>query len=293
MRLVLLGAHGMLGRELAASLAPLGEVIALGRAECDITDAATLTATINETRPAIIVNAAAYTAVDRAESEADAAFAVNAEVPGQLAALAREHDALFVHYSTDYVFSGTKGLPYSEDDAPAPLSVYGQSKLAGEEAIKRGGCRHLILRASGLFAAHGKNFVTTLLRRAGAGDTLEVVADQLISPTSARQLAVATAWLLARAEPPRGLYHLAARGATSWHGFAEAICGEALRLGLLAKKPQIRRLASADLFAAAYPARRPADSRLDCSCLEKVCGIRLPHWRQGLDECLTELSSTV
>lgn len=288
MRLVLLGAHGMLGRELARSLAPLGEVIALGRAECDITDAAILTATINDARPTIIVNATAYTAVDRAESEADAAFAVNAEAPGQLAALAREHDAFFVHYSTDYVFSGTKGMPYSEDDAPAPLSVYGQSKLAGEEAIRHGSCRHLILRTSGLFAAHGENFLTAILRQAQTQDTLNVVGDQLTTPTFARHLAIATAWLLAYPEPPHGLYHLAA-GGTSWHGFAEAICAEALRLGLLAGKPQIRRITSAEF---SRPAMRPADARLDCARIEKACGIQLPHWRWGLDECLTELSFT-
>lgn len=290
MRLLLLGAHGMLGRELARSLAPLGEVFALGHDECGITDTATLAATVAHVRPAIIVNAAAYTAVDRAESEADAAFAVNTEAPGRLAALAREHEALFVHYSTDYVFSGTKGTPYGEDDLPAPLSVYGQSKLAGEQAIRESGCHHLILRTSWLFAAHGENFMNAILRLANGRDTLEVVADQLGTPTWAQHLAVATAWLLARAEPPCGLYHLAAAGETSWHGFAEAICGEALHLGLLARKPQIRRITSAEFLR---PAMRPADARLDCARIEKACGIRLPHWRQGLLECLTELSSTL
>ncbi len=212
--------------------------------------------------PTAIVNAAAYTAVDKAETEPAAADAINAVAPGILAEEAKRLGALLIHYSTDYVFDGSKPSPYNETDTAAPLSAYGRSKRAGEQAIAAAGARHLILRTSWVYGLHGANFMKTMLRLGRERDELAVVGDQFGAPTWSRHLADVTALLLARREIPDGLYHLAAAGETSWHGYAEAIFAEAQRAGLLDKSPLVRRIASADF---PLPAPRPANSRLDCA----------------------------
>lgn len=289
MKILLTGCNGQLGRELKHALAPLGEIIACDRARLDLTDADALCATVRRLAPEIIVNAAAYTAVDAAETDHATAFAINTVAPGILAEEARRLGALLVHYSTDYVFDGAKSTPYTEDDTPAPLSVYGASKLAGEQAIAVVGCRHLILRTSWVFGTHGQNFMKTILRLARERDTLDVVADQFGAPTWSRHLAVATALLLARGETPQGLYHLAAAGETSWHEYAQTLCAEAQKLGLLAHTPEIRRITSADFLR---PALRPANSRLDCTRLLHATGIALPDWRIGFADCLADMADS-
>ena len=273
MRILLLGRDGQVGRELARSLAPLGEVSALGRAQLDLSDAARVSATVRAASPEVIVNAAAYTAVDRAESEPQLAFAVNASGPAVLAAEAARLGALLVHYSTDYVFDGAKAGAYVEDDAPHPLNVYGSSKLAGERAIVAAACRHLLLRTSWVYGPHGSNFMLTILRAARERPELRVVDDQVGAPTSSAALARATAQVLrAGAE---GLYHMSAAGKTSWCGFARAILA---RAGLHTPVVAIR---SEEYRAAA---RRPRNSLLDNSRLRAACGVALAPWEEGLAE---------
>ncbi|HEX6266246.1 MAG TPA: dTDP-4-dehydrorhamnose reductase, partial [Burkholderiales bacterium] len=225
MRILLVGRNGQVGRELAQALAPLGEVNAPSRAQLDLTDADRIAAVVRGASPEVIVNAAAYTAVDRAESEPDAAFSVNASAPRLLAEEAARLGALLVHYSTDYVFDGEKAGPYAEDDTPRPLNVYGASKLAGERAIAAAGCRHLILRTSWVYGPHGSNFMRTILRAARERPELRVVDDQWGAPTSSTALARATARLLP--SHPEGLYHITAAGKTTWYGFARAIVARA------------------------------------------------------------------
>lgn len=273
MRILLLGRDGQVGRELARSLAPLGEVSALGRAQLDLSDAGRISEAVRGASPEIIVNAAAYTAVDRAESEPQLAFALNAAAPGVLAAEAARLGALLVHYSTDYVFDGAKAGAYVEDDAPHPLNVYGSSKLAGERAIAAAACRHLILRTSWVYGPHGSNFMLAILRAARERPELRVVDDQVGAPTSSVALARATAQVLrAGAE---GLYHMSAAGKTSWCGFARAILA---RAGLHTPVVPIR--------SEQYPsaARRPRNSLLDNSRLRAACGVALAPWEEGLAE---------
>lgn len=287
MKILLTGSNGQLGHELKRELAPLGELIACDRARLDLADTDALCATVRRVAPAIIINAAAWTAVDAAETDHATAFAINTVAPGILAEEAKRLGAVLIHYSTDYVFDGAKPTPYTEDDMPAPLSVYGASKLAGEQAIAAVGCRHLILRTSWVFGTHGQNFMKTILRLAQERDTLDVVADQFGAPTWSRHLAVATALLLAREETPQGVHHLAAAGEASWHEYAQTLCAEAQKLGLLARVPEIRRITSADF---SRPAPRPANSRLDCSRLRHATGIALPDWRTGLADCLADMA---
>lgn len=286
MRILLTGAKGQVGWELIRALAPLGEVLAHDRQSLDLADGDRLRAVVTGLRPEVIVNAAAYTQVDQAESEASAAFAINATAPALLAEIARANDALLVHYSTDYVFDGQQTRPYREDDPPAPLSVYGKSKLAGEQAIQRSGCRHLIFRTSWVYAQRGRNFLLAMLRLAREREELAVVADQTGAPTWARTIAEATALALARYSGQQGLYHMTASGATSWHGFAERLLAEARRRGLLAKIPPVCRIATAE-----YPtaAKRPMNSRLDCSRLARDFGLVLPRWETQLALCLDEM----
>lgn len=273
MRILLLGRDGQVGRELARSLAPLGEVSALGRAQLDLTDAGRISEAVRGASPEVIVNAAAYTAVDRAESEPQLAFALNAAAPGVLAAEAARLGALLVHYSTDYVFDGAKAGAYVEDDAPHPLNVYGSSKLAGERAIAAAACRHLILRTSWVYGPHGSNFMLAILRAARERPELRVVDDQVGAPTSSVALARATAQVLrAGAE---GLYHISAAGKTSWCGFARAILA---RAGLHTPVVPIR----SEQYPAA--ARRPRNSLLDNSRLRAACGVALAPWEEGLAE---------
>lgn len=285
MKILITGAAGQLGRELRRSLAPLGEVVACDRSQLDLAAPDALRATVREIVPDLIVNAAAWTAVDKAESEPAAAHAINATAPGILAEEAKRLDAQLIHYSTDYVFDGSGDQPWTEADTTGPLSVYGQSKLAGEQAIAATGGRHLILRTSWVFGLHGANFMKTMLRLAAERDELRVIGDQFGAPTWTRHLADATAIVAARADSPSGLYHLAAAGETSWHGYAEAIFTEARKLGLLPKIPTVRRIASADF---PLPAPRPANSRLDCSRFTADFGLALPDWRTGLADCLAD-----
>jgi dTDP-4-dehydrorhamnose reductase len=285
MKILLTGCAGQLGRELKRSLACLGEVIACDRSQLDLARADPLRAALRSIAPAVIINAAAYTAVDKAEAEPGLADTINSLAPGILAEEARRLDALLIHYSTDYVFDGSKATAYTEDDAPAPLSAYGRSKLGGERAIAAAGGRHLIFRTSWVYGLHGANFMKTMLRLARERNELRVVGDQVGAPTWTRHLADATSHVLARKDIPDGLYHLAAAGETSWHGYAEAIFGEALRAGLLENIPVVNRIASADF---PLPAARPANSRLDCSRFRRDFGLALPDWRTGLIDCLAD-----
>jgi dTDP-4-dehydrorhamnose reductase len=273
LKILLVGRNGQVGRELARSLAPLGEVQAVGREQLELTDANAIRKTVRDAAPEVIVSAAAYTAVDRAESEPDLAFSVNANAPGVLAAEAARLGALLVHYSTDYVFDGTKSGPYTEVDAPHPLNVYGASKLAGEQAIAASGCRYLILRTSWVYGPHGSNFMLTILRAARERPELRVVDDQVGAPTSSAAIARATARLLAIR--PEGLYHMTAAGRTSWYGFAKAILA---RAGI--GTPVI------PISTEQYPsaARRPRNSLLDNSRLRAACGVALAPWEEGLAE---------
>ncbi len=296
MKLMLTGATGQVGWELARSLMPLGEVVALDRAACDLSRPETLAARVAEIRPDVIVNAAAYTAVDRAESEEMLATRINGDAVGELARAARAHDALLVHFSTDYVFDGSKPTPYVEDDPVAPLNAYGRSKLAGEQAIAATGCDHLIFRTTWVYAARGGNFVRTMLRLGAERESLRVVADQIGAPTWARNIADATALATAQAMAERralrfesGLFHLAGGGTTHWRDFAVAIFDEARRC-----RPD-RRLAIATvepIATADYPtpARRPANSCLDQWQLKNRFGIKLPDWRQSLRRCIEEMA---
>ena len=277
MRILLTGSNGQVGWELQKTLAPLGALTALGRAELDLRDGARIGEAVRAVNPDVIVNAAAYTAVDRAESERDLAFAVNAVAPGVLAEEAKRSGALLVHYSTDYVFDGSKPTPYVEDDAPNPLNVYGASKLAGELAIAASGCRHLILRTGWVYGPHGSNFFLTMLRVARERPALKVVDDQVGAPTSSRAIARGTTQVLRPGA--HGTYHLSAAGQVSWCGFARAILA---RASIATPVVPVR---SEDYAAAA---RRPRNSRLDCSRLRADFGVALAPWEEGLAEVMAE-----
>lgn len=294
-RILLLGRDGQLGWELQRSLAPLGEVIALGRAQADLEQPETLRDTIRSNAPDLVVNAAAYTAVDKAESEPDLALLVNGHAVRVLAEEAGKLGALLIHYSTDYVFDGSKSVPYTEDDAPNPISVYGRTKLEGDRAIQASGCRHLIFRTSWVYAARGGNFVKTILRLAGERDELRVVADQIGAPTAAELLADATALCVGfvthfpeRFGDTNGIYNLVASGETSWHSYARFVVDNAARLGLPLKLAagSIRPIATSEY---PLPAARPLNSRLATGKLNKVFGIELPHWQIHLERVIAEL----
>lgn len=294
-RILLFGRDGQLGWELQRSLAPLGEVLALGsggeQGLCgDLRDADGLVRTLQAVQPEAIVNAAAYTAVDRAESEPELAHVVNAEAPGVLAREARRLGAALVHYSTDYVFDGSGSRPWREDDAPAPLNVYGRSKLAGERRITEVLPRHLILRTSWVYAARGANFARTMLRLAREREQLQVVDDQVGAPTGAELLADVTAHalrdLLADAGKA-GTYHVAAAGETSWHGYARFVLGQARSAGQVLKAGPDQVLPVAT-DAWPTPARRPHNSRLDTTRLRATFGLALPAWQQGVVRMLQE-----
>jgi len=302
MKILLLGATGQVGCELLRTLPPLGEVVcaALGgeladKSHCidvDYTRTASLTAAMDEAGAEIIINAAAYTAVDRAEDEPDLADRINHVAVGEIGAWAARHRARVVHYSTDYVFDGTSARPYREDDPTAPLGIYGRTKLAGEDALRASGARHLLLRTAWVYASHGHNFLRTMLRLAGERDELRVVSDQIGAPTPARLIAETTAralrtWLAGR-DDVAGTYHVVSSGQCSWFDFAVAILRGAVERGLIARLPRIDPIATAD-----YPtrARRPAFSVLDCRRIEAALGIQLPSWESGLAGVLDELAS--
>ncbi len=291
MKILLLGKNGQVGRELRRALAPLGELVAPGRDAADLRDQDGLRAVLSACRPDAIVNAAAYTAVDRAETDGAAASQVNALAVSTLARHARATNALLVHYSTDYVFDGTAAQPYAETDIPNPRNVYGATKLAGEQAIRDAGCDALVFRTSWVYSAHGRNFLKAILRLAQARPGLDVVADQHGAPTSAGLVADTTALAVRRHIEGRlaaGTYHLAAAGSTNWHGYAQYIvAGAAARGAALALAPErIRAIAARDYPAAA---QRPLNSRLDTALLSRALDLRLPDWTAHVDRVLDQL----
>ncbi len=286
MKILLLGKNGQVGYELQRTLAPLGEVTALGRQELDLTDTPAIRSAVRTTKPNLIVNAAAYTAVDKAESEPELALAINGTAPGILAEEAALLKATLIHYSTDYVFDGTKTKPYTEEDKPNPINTYGKTKLAGEEAIINTGCRHLILRTSWVYGLRGSNFLLTILRLAAERGELSIVYDQHGAPTWCRMIAEATALLIATGrayKSAEGIYHLTATGETTWHGFTSAIINQAVTRGLLTAKPALKEISSADYQTAA---QRPKNSLLDSSALHSAYGIKIPDWAASLNMAL-------
>jgi dTDP-4-dehydrorhamnose reductase len=292
---LLFAGNGQLGQELLRALAPLGTLVATTRSgtladgtpceTADFNQPESLIALLDRLKPSVVVNAAAYTAVDRAEEERDAAFRANAEAPGVIARWCAAVGVPLVHYSTDYVFDGQGVRPYREDDATAPLGVYGASKLAGEEAIRAAGGRHLIFRTAWVYASHSANFLRTMLRVGAERDELRVVADQVGTPTPAALIADVTAQVLQHPGALSGTWHLTAQGETSWHGFAEAIFAEAVAAGKLARAPKVLAISTAEYPT---PAKRPAYSHLDVAKLESDFGITLPSWEDGLRRVLNE-----
>lgn len=294
MRILLFGKGGQLGWELQRSLAPLGKLIALGTNDqpcADFTRPSDVAATVRALAPDVIVNAAAYTAVDKAESDAQNAMAVNAITPGVLAEAAAGLGAWLVHYSTDYVFDGGGVTPWREDDATAPLNEYGRGKLAGEENIRAAGGRHLIFRTSWVYAARGGNFAKTMLKLAQERDALKVIDDQYGAPTGADLLADLTAHALRAAlrQPElAGTYHAAPAGETTWHGYARHVITQARAAGLPVKVSDDA-IQAVPTSAFPTPARRPANSRLDTHKLRAAFGLHLPDWQAGVDRMLTEI----
>ena len=292
MKILLTGKNGQVGYELERSLQGLGEVVAVDRSQMDLSDLQQVRDVIRSVKPDLIVNPAAYTAVDKAESEPELAMRVNGEAPAVMAEEARKLGAAMIHYSTDYVFDGTKAGAYVETDAPCPVNVYGASKLAGEQAIQAAGIPHLILRTSWVYGMRGKNFLLTVLRLAQERDELRIVGDQFGSPTWCRTIADTTALLVARLDglgeargfalpgtqqDLSGIYHLTSQGRTSWHGFTEAI----LRQAGVSKKPVVTPIATSEY---PLPARRPMNSELSCARLQAL-QLALPEWQVALDLC--------
>ncbi len=298
MRFLVTGANGQVGWELIRSLMPLGEVVGLDRSQCDLSRPERLPALIRSVKPDLIVNAAAYTAVDKAEDEEQLATTVNGTAVGVLAEEARAAGALLVHYSTDYVFDGTKETPYQEDDPPHPINAYGRSKLAGEIAIRQAGSAFITLRSSWVYAARGHNFMRTVLRLAHERDELRMIADQVGAPTWARNISDATAHVIRQAIAERagtfftsGLFHLTASGATSWHGFAAAILDEVGCNDLLPSVlPRLIAIRSQE-----YPhrAQRPRNSCLATDRAAARFSVGMPDWRRGLTICMQEIQSAI
>lgn len=281
------GVNGQVGYDLVRTLQGLGKVVPADRAMLDLADLDRVRAVVREIRPTLIVNPAAYTAVDKAETERDLAMRVNGEAPGVLAEEARKLGAALIHYSTDYVFNGEKDDPYVEDDPTDPQNVYGASKLAGEQAIAASGVPHLILRTSWVYGARGKNFLQTMLRLGAERPELKVVADQFGAPTWSNLIATVTAHVVAQSlgasdtgqwwADYAGVYHLTADGVTSWHGFAQRI------FELSSHRPKVLPIAASEYPT---PARRPANSRLSNDKLSAVFGVRAPDWSESLKLCL-------
>ncbi|WP_460070166.1 dTDP-4-dehydrorhamnose reductase [Pseudomonas sp. H2_E05] len=287
LKILITGRHGQVSRALQQQLQGVGELIVLGSDQLDLTDADQIRRQIRTHRPDLIINAAAHTAVDQAESEPDAAFAINAIAPGVLAEEAKALGIPLIHYSTDYVFDGSKPAPYTEADTPNPLGVYGQSKLAGEQAIAAVGGEYLILRTSWVYSNHGKNFLLTMQRLLQEKPQMRIVADQIGAPTWAGTIAASTRALIERWRAGEagewGVYHLSAQGETSWFGFAQAI-GEHLRT----EGKACAELQAIPSSAYPTPARRPLNSRLDCSRLQQQWHVSQPQWQDALRECLTQ-----
>ena len=295
MKILLLGAKGQVGWELQRSLVPLGQLKGCDRETVDLENLDKLRATIQAYSPEVIVNAAAYTAVDKAESEPDKAHRINAEAVGLLATETKNLDAWLIHYSTDYVFDGSKPTAYKEDDEPNPQSVYGRTKLDGEKAIRESGCNHLVFRTSWVYAARGSNFAKTMLRLAGERDELKVVGDQIGTPTSAELIADITALCLYRIIHERefggeiiGTYHLSPSGETNWCDYARYVIAQALKCGvsLRCEPDDIQPITTSEY---PVPAKRPANSRLDTKKLEDTFGVYLPTWQDQVERLITEL----
>ncbi|MGQ0798790.1 MAG: dTDP-4-dehydrorhamnose reductase [Pseudomarimonas sp.] len=305
-RILVTGVAGQVGFELQRALAPLGSLTITtrhgklpGGADCealDLTQPDSIAVLLDRIKPQILVNPAAYTAVDRAEAEPELAQRINVDAVAVMARWCQANDALFVHYSTDYVFNGAATSPWQETDPMAPLGVYGRTKRDGEDAVRASGARHLILRTAWVYAARGNNFLRTMLRLAVERDELRVVDDQFGAPTPARWIAAATALLLARVDPSRsssemlGTFHLTAAGQTSWHGFADAIMQATLAAGLLLSVPPLRAIASAEFPTAAA---RPRYSVLDGALLRDAHQLQLPDWRSGVDEVIAEIVTSI
>jgi dTDP-4-dehydrorhamnose reductase len=295
MKILLFGKNGQVGWELQRSLAPLGELIALSSDSQDLcgdfTDPEGIAETVRALAPDVIVNAAAHTAVDKAESESGLVRTINALTPAVLAQEAKKLDAWLVHYSTDYVFDGSGETPWTEMDVTGPLSVYGATKLEGEQLIQQSGCKHLIFRTSWVYGARGGNFAKTMLRLGQERDSLKVINDQIGAPTGADLLADVTAHALRSAIHNfdiSGLYHLTARGETSWHGYASFVLDYARRAGLAIKvAPDAIEPVPTSAFPT--PARRPLNSRLNTEKLQNTFGLHLPHWQVGVERMLTEI----
>jgi dTDP-4-dehydrorhamnose reductase len=296
MKILLLGANGQVGWELTRSLLPLGDLMACARNSADLTDLAKLRIVVRETAPTIIVNAAAYTAVDKAESEPELAHRINAEAVDVLAEEARRLGAWLMHYSTDYVFDGTTSVPYVEDDKTNPLNVYGRTKLQGEKAIRaKEGCRHIIFRTSWVFSSRGSNFVRTILRLARERDELKVVSDQIGAPTSAELIADVSALVIRHiqghahsADQMGGTYHLVANGETSWHQYAEFVLTAAGRYGDRFKT-MAKRIVPITTSEYPSPAKRPLNSRLDTGKLVATFSLTLPPWQMHVSRAVAEI----
>lgn len=294
MKILLLGKNGQVGWQLQRALAPLGEIVALERKDAggDLADPQGLAAAVRAAKPQVIVNAAAYTAVDKAESEPQLARLINTEAPAALAREAAASGALLVHYSTDYVFDGSGSAPWQESDATGPLNVYGATKLAGEQAIAASGCAHLTFRTSWVYAAHGDNFIKTMLRLAATRERLTVIDDQKGAPTGAELIADVTAHAISQTlqQPAKaGLYHLTAAGEASWFDYAQyvlTLARQARPQGVKTAAGGVQPIASSQYPAAA---RRPLNSRLDTRRLQAAFGLQMPPWQQGVTRVLREI----
>jgi dTDP-4-dehydrorhamnose reductase len=292
-KILLTGATGQVGWELARALLPLGTIVSPPRTELDLARPETLAAAVDAIAPDVIVNAAAYTAVDKAETDIAVATAVNADAPHELAQAARRRGALLIHYSTDYVFDGRKDGAYAEDAPANPLSVYGKTKLAGDCAVRESGAEHLILRTSWVYASRGKNFLLTILRLAAEREELRIVDDQTGAPSWSRLIAVSTGVVLRQDLARRadgtfqsGVFNLTAGGAVTWHGFANAIVSTARKHGMPMKCREVIPITTADY---PLPAARPVNSRLDTSKIAKRYGLHLPEWNRCMHLCLAEV----
>ncbi|RQO76840.1 dTDP-4-dehydrorhamnose reductase [Aquitalea sp. FJL05] len=292
-RILITGSNGQVGFELQRSLAMLGECICLNRQQLDLANTAQIASVLDHYQPNIIVNPAAYTAVDKAESETDLAHRINTAAPAAMAEWAAQHHALLLHYSTDYVFDGNKVDSYKEDDATNPQSVYGLSKWQGEQAIRASAANHIILRTSWVVGAHGNNFLKTIMRLAHERDSLNVVADQIGAPTPAALIADVSAHIIKQWQGQQdstllGTYHLSSNGNTSWHGYAQYLLTLAERYGLtLQLQPENLH----DISSSAYPtpAKRPSNSRLNCSKIEQNFGLAMPTWQSGVEHVFQQI----
>ncbi len=293
MKILVTGKNGQVGHELMKTLAPLGKVTGVDLKECDLSQSAAIDVLLERVKPDIIVNPAAYTEVDKAESEPTIAHAVNAQAPKILARYAARHNIPIIHFSTDYVFDGTKAEPYLEDDEANPKSVYGKTKWLGEEAVRKMAAKHIIIRTSWVFGSHGVNFLKTMLKLAQERDKLSVVSDQYGAPTSAALLAEAVAQIIRELNEPGsyrkyGTYHVATTGETTWHGYAQAVVEKANKLGMVTKidAREIKPISSKEY---PMPAVRPANSRLDTAKVRTVFSVRLPKWQDEVEKVLREL----